>query len=201
MVDEQLRARGITDERVLAAMGEVPRHEFVPAALIRDAYSDHPLPIGDGQTISQPYVVALMLESAQIGPDDVVLDIGTGSGYAAAVIARLAGRVVSVERMPALAESARDRLGSPAVSNVTVLDGDGSLGAPAEAPFDVIVVAAATPSISDAWRDQLRPGGRLVAPIGRPSYGQTLTCCVKRPDGALDCSALGGVAFVPLIGG
>lgn len=198
MVERQLVPRGITDERVLDAMRDVPRHLFVPAELSGLAYSDRPLPIAEGQTISQPYIVALMLQSAVLTPDAVVLDIGTGSGYAAAVASRLAARVISIERHPALAASARETitaLGYP----VEVITGDGMPGWPQGAPYDAILAAATGPSIPPAWLEQLRVGGRLVMPIGASDGPQSLIVRTKSGDGRVAEENLGAVAFVPLV--
>jgi protein-L-isoaspartate(D-aspartate) O-methyltransferase len=199
MVEQQLVPRGIHDVRVLEAMGRVPRHLFVPPEEARYAYEDHPLPIGDGQTISQPYIVALMLQEARIGPDDSVLDVGTGSGYAAAVASELAARVVSVERHPELAaEAARilEALGYP----VTVVTGDGSLGRPESAPYDAIVAAATGPHVPEAWLAQLADAGRVVMPIGHSGRAQHLAVFTRQTDGSLAETNLGGVSFVPLLG-
>ena len=199
MVDEQLVPRGIRDQRVLGAMGRVPRHEFVPERSVPYAYEDHPMPIGDGQTISQPYIVALMLEAARIGAEDVVLDVGTGSGYAAAVTAELAHRVVSVERHPGLAVEAAATLDALGY-RVEVVTGDGTLGWPEGAPYDAIVAAATGPSVPRAWVEQLAPGGRIVMPVGRPGHAQHLAVFTSRADGELVKEDLGAVAFVPLVG-
>jgi protein-L-isoaspartate(D-aspartate) O-methyltransferase len=166
MVDSQLRARGISDSRVLDAMLRVPRHQFVPEAQRAGAYEDHPLPIGDGQTISQPYVVALMLESLQLTATDKVLEVGTGSGYVTALLAELAAKVFSIERHPALADRARDALAALGYANIEVFTGDGTLGLPAHAPFDAILVSAAAPAVPSALLTQLREGGRMIIPVG-----------------------------------
>lgn len=173
MVDRQLRARGIRDPRVLDSMAAVPREHFVGPYDIHQAYDDFPLPIGAGQTISQPYVVAFTLEAARIGPDDVVLDVGTGSGYAAAVGSLIAREVWSVECVPELAQDAAKRLAALGYDNVHVVCADGSLGWPEHAPYDVIVSAAAAPQVPPAWKEQLAPGGRIVAPI-EGTFGQQL---------------------------
>jgi protein-L-isoaspartate(D-aspartate) O-methyltransferase len=166
MVDSQLRDRGVSDPRVLDAMRSVPRHEFVPEPYRAQAYEDHPLPIGDGQTISQPYIVALMLESLQLTPGDKVLEVGTGSGYVTALLAELAAQVFSIERHPALAERARNVLAALGYANVRVFTGDGALGLPACAPFDAILVSAAALHVPPALLSQLREGGRMIIPIG-----------------------------------
>lgn len=200
MVSEQLVARGIRDERVLDAMLRVPREEFVSESARPSAYADHPLPIDLGQTISQPYIVALTLELASLTESDTVLDVGTGSGYAAAVAAELVTRVVSIERHPELAASARAVLNGLGYRTVTVVVGDGTLGYPDEAPYDAIVVAAAAPRVPQPWADQLADGGRIVMPVGEPRFGQMLTRAKKSADGRLDSATFGAVTFVPLIG-
>jgi len=199
MVEEQLARRGIEDQRVLDAMRRVPRHLFVEAAAAPYAYEDHPMPIGDGQTISQPYIVALMLQAARIGPEDTVLDVGTGSGYAAAVAAELAHRVVSIERHPDLAVGAAATLEALGY-RVDVVTGDGTLGWPDEAPYDAIVAAATGPSVPRPWVEQLAPHGRIVMPVGRPGRSQRLAAFTRGDDGALLETSLGAVAFVPLVG-
>jgi protein-L-isoaspartate(D-aspartate) O-methyltransferase len=199
MVERQLRARGIRDSRVLAAMGEVPREAFVPEPLRASAYDDGPLPIGEGQTISQPYVVALMIEAAGIAPGDRVLEVGGGSGYAAAVVSLVAGEVWAVERHSRLAEAARGRLCHLGFGNVTVVAGDGCLGLPAIAPFDAILVAAASASVPEALRRQLAIGGRLVAPVG--GVQQSLIRLTRTGEDAWSAHDLGAVRFVPLVGG
>lgn len=199
MVERQLVPRGISDERVLEAMRQVPRHLFVPPEVAGYAYSDRPLPIGDGQTISQPYIVALMLQSAALAPDAAVLDIGTGSGYAAAVASRLAARVVSIERHAALADSARQTLAALGYP-VEVITGDGLPGWPDGAPYDAVLAAATGPRIPPAWLEQLRVGGRLVMPIGRSDGAQSLIVRTKTGDGRVAEENLGAVAFVPLVG-
>jgi protein-L-isoaspartate(D-aspartate) O-methyltransferase len=199
MVETQLVARGIRDPRVLDAMRRVPREAFVERRQAAFAYDDGPLPIGLGQTISQPYVVALMAEAADLKPDDRVLDVGTGCGYAAAVLAEIAGEVYSIERHPELASSARDRLrrlGCP----VQVREGDGSLGWPEAAPFDAILVAAAGPRPPESLKRQLAMGGRLVMPVGQGDWGQSLLKLTRTDEGAFREDDLGSVSFVPLIG-
>ncbi|GIU85033.1 MAG: hypothetical protein KatS3mg008_1808 [Acidimicrobiales bacterium] len=199
MVERQLRARGIEDERVLDAILRVPREEFVPEELRGHAYEDRPLPIGEGQTISQPYVVALMAEAAQLGPDDVVLEVGTGSGYGAAVLSCIARWVWTLERIPQLAEAARRRLEHLGFRNVSVVVGDGSVGLPDHAPYQAIVVTAAAPRIPGRLVDQLDLGGRLVIPVGPDPWAQDLLVVTRTSDG-LETRSLGPVAFVPLVG-
>lgn len=199
MVDEQLREHGISDERVLEAMGRVPREEFVPADLRDAAYEDGPLPIGSGQTISQPFTVAIMCQALQLAGTEKVLEIGAGSGYGAAVLSLLADNVFTVERVPELAEGARARLARLGYDNVRVLTGDGTMGLPDEAPFDAIVVTAGAETLPDAYVRQLRPSGRIVIPIGEYRYNQTMYRFI-RLDEELRVENLGGFAFVPLIG-
>lgn len=200
MVDLQIEARGIRDTAVLAAMREVPRHEFVAASLRREAYDDTPLPIEERQTISQPYIVALMLEAARLGPDDRVLEVGAGSGYASAVASRLAAHVDAIERHPRLVELARERLARLGYDNVAVHEGDGSNGWRDGAPYDAIVVAAAGPRVPAALRQQLAPGGRLVMPVGGEHGTQRLVRLVREADGRFAETDLGAVMFVPLVG-
>jgi protein-L-isoaspartate(D-aspartate) O-methyltransferase len=192
-------ARGLHDERVLAAMERVPRERFVPEALQRQAHGDHPLPIGAGQTISQPYIVALMAEAAELGPDDRVLEIGTGSGYGAAVLAELAAEVWTIERHGELVGSARATLERLAYGNVHVLEGDGTLGHGDAAPYDAIVVTAGASEIPAPLLEQLADGGRLIMPVGEHSEAQRLLR-VRRNGEALLHEDLGGVRFVPLVG-
>ncbi len=198
MVRRQIEARGIGDARLLAAMATVPRERFVDPELAHRSYDDAPLPIAGGQTISQPYIVARMIEAAGIGPDDRVLEIGAGSGYAAAVMARLARQVWAVERHGGLADAARARLAALAIGNVEVIAGDGSLGLPDAAPFDAILVAAAAPSIPHPLCEQLAVGGRLVVPVGEREV-QTLVR-VTRDDAGFRREDLDPVRFVPLLG-
>jgi len=198
MVERQLRARGISDERVLDAMARVPREAFVAPDLADYAYHDNPLPIGEGQTISQPYIVALMAEAAQIKPNARVLEVGAGSGYAAAVLSLLAAEVVAVERHKALADGAREMLSRLGYSNVIVLEGDGSRGVPEKAPFDAILVAAGAPAPPESLKQQLADGGRLVIPISVNSH-QDLRVITRRGD-AYEEEDLGAVRFVPLMG-
>lgn len=199
MVDRQIAGRGIADPAVLQAMRDVPRHAFVPDDLQWRAYDDTPLPIGEGQTISQPYIVALMLEAAALRPGDRVLDIGAGSGYACALAGRLAGRVVAIERHARLADAARERLARLGADNVVVHCADGSGGWPDDAPYDAILVAAGGPRVPEALRAQLAPGGRLVMPVGAVRLDQRLVRVTRRGDG-FDEQDLGGVLFVPLVG-
>ena len=199
MVDSQLRARGLSDPRVLDAMLRVPRHEFVPESLRAEAYDDHPLPIGDGQTISQPYVVAVMLESLQLTPTDTVLEIGTGSGYVTALLGELAAQVFSIERHPALASNARTVLATLGYANVQVITGDGTLGLPAHAPFDAILVSAAALHIPPALLSQLREAGRMIIPVGPPDSQQLQF--IRMHNGQPLISLRDPVRFVPLIPG
>ena len=198
MVREQLIARGISDPRVLEAMRRVPRHEFVPAHLRAYAYDDGPLPIGGGQTISQPYIVAYMTQALALRPDDVVLEIGTGSGYQTAVLCELARRVYSLERRPELAEHAREVLARLGYRNVEVHVGDGSQGLPEFAPYDAILVTAAAPAIPAPLREQLAEGGRLVLPTG--GRRQQLLQRVRRHGDRWTVEDLIAVVFVPLYG-
>jgi protein-L-isoaspartate(D-aspartate) O-methyltransferase len=197
MVDSQLISRGITDLRVLDAMLRVPRHEFVSASNRAEAYEDHPLPIGDGQTISQPYVVALMLESLQLTATDTVLEVGTGSGYATALLAELAANVFSIERHARLAANARAVLAALGYTNVRVFTGDGTLGLPDYAPFDAILVSAASSDVPPALLSQLREGGRLIIPVGPPDSQQLHL--IRIINGQPAVSLRDPVRFVPLI--
>lgn len=199
MVDQQLRRRGLRDERVLQAMLAVPREEFVPAPLRESAYDDCALPIGQGQTISQPFTVAFMIEALQLGGDERVLEIGTGSGYAAAVLSLVAGEVYTIERIPELATAAAERLARLGYHNVHVKIGDGTLGLPEAAPFDGIIVTAGAPELPAPYREQLAPGGRVVIPIGDSPRSQ-LMYRYTRQNGTLTSECLGGFAFVPLVG-
>lgn len=197
MVNSQLRDRGIADPRVLDAMLRVPRHEFVPGPYRAQAYEDHPLPIGDNQTISQPYIVALMLESLHILPDDKVLEVGAGSGYVTALLAELAGQVFSIERHPALADNARTLLGALGYTNAHILSGDGTLGLPAAAPFDAILVSAAAPVLPPALIAQLREQGRMIIPIGTDDSQQLQF--IRKIHGQPVITPREHVRFVPLI--
>jgi protein-L-isoaspartate(D-aspartate) O-methyltransferase len=200
MVTDQIQARGVRDPLVLHAMRRVRREEFVRPLSRSSAYADHPLPIALGQTISQPYIVALSVEAARVDEYSHVLDIGTGSGYAAAVLAEIVHDVVSIERHPKLADGAREVLARLGYSNVTVVTGDGTLGWADAAPYDAIVVAAAAPRVPDPWLEQLKEGGRLVMPLGTPGFGQKLKRFTLGPDRIPEMDDLGGVTFVPLIG-
>lgn len=199
MVETQLRARGISDQRVLDAMTKVPRHEFVGPQDRCEAYADHPVAIPERQTTSQPYIIASMLQSGEIRPQDRVLEIGAGSGYQTALMAELAAQVIAVERHESLTESARSALERLGYGNVIVVTGDGSLGAPQYAPFDAIIVSAAAPRIPPALVEQLAPGGRLVIPVG-DAYQQVLQLARKHQDGTVTVYALESCRFVPLIG-
>jgi protein-L-isoaspartate(D-aspartate) O-methyltransferase len=199
MVARQLEDRAVADARVLAAMREVPRHLFVSDDLADAAYDDRALPIGGGQTISQPYVVALMLEALAVQPGERALEVGAGSGYAAALLARLAREVVAIERDPQLCEEARRRLAELGVANIEVHAADGTLGWPARAPFDAILVSAGGPHVPPALEAQLAPGGRLVMPVGARRE-QSLVRLVRRAGGEIERQELGEVAFVPLVG-
>ena len=199
MVEYQLRGRGIADERVLAAMTHVPRHEFAPPRYRDQAYEDHPLPIGEGQTISQPYIVALMLEALELRPADRVLEIGTGSGYVTALLAELTAQVVSVERHSTLAASAREVLASLGYTNVKVIAGDGSQGFEACAPYDAIIVSAAAPNVPPALVAQLAEGGRMIIPIG-PEDAQQLQL-IRMQNGEPRFQLRELCRFVPLVSG
>lgn len=199
MVEQQLRQRRIRDERVLAAMERVPRELFIPADNASSAYDDCALPIAHGQTISQPYTVAFMIAALELNGSEKVLEIGTGSGYGAAVLSLLAGEVHSVERIPELAAEARDRLRKLGYHNVIVHVSDGSTGLQVEAPFDAIIVTAGAPELPIPYAEQLAPGGRIVIPIGRTMTSQKMTR-YRRIDGGLQVEDLGHFAFVPLVG-
>jgi protein-L-isoaspartate(D-aspartate) O-methyltransferase len=198
MVAEQLQRRGIRDPRVLRAMEKVPRHRFVDEALAARAYGDHPLPIGEAQTISQPYMVALMSEALELGGEEKVLEIGTGSGYQTAVLAELCGKVFSIERIKGLADRAVRILDSVGAYNVLVKVGDGTLGWRDEAPFNAVIVTAAAPAIPEPLIEQLAVGGRLVVPVG-DAHSQVLRKGQKAEDG-MHWSELGNCVFVKLIG-
>ncbi len=199
MVREQLEGRGITDARVLDAFASVPRDRFVTAPDQAAAYEDHPLPIGGGQTISQPYIVALMAEALALQPSDHVLEVGAGSGYAAAILSCLAADVVAVERVPELAAAAAARLAELDYRNVRVVAGDGSTGVADAAPFDAICVSASAPRVPRALVGQLAPGGRLVVPVGSPDEQQLVRVWLDQ-QGRARAERLGAVRFVPLVG-
>ena len=200
MVERQIAARGIDDARILGAFRAVPRHEFVAPAYAEEAYGDHPLPIEAGQTISQPYIVALMIHAADIGAGDIVLEVGAGSGYAAAVISRIARRVIGIERQQDLARLAGERLDRLGYDNVVIVHGDGTTGWPGEAPYDAILAAASGSHVPAPLIAQLKPGGRIVMPLGNPGSVQQLVKATRREDGRIEQSDLGAVRFVPLIG-
>lgn len=200
MVRCQLVPRGISDGRVLEAMERVPREQFVPEHLRFEAYEDHPVPIGQGQTISQPYIVALMAEALCLKGRERVLDIGTGSGYAAAVLASLALEVFSIERIPELAAQARKNLDLTGFTQVHVKCADGTLGWPEAAPFDGICVAAGAPAVPAALKQQLAVGGRLVIPVGTEGGLQQLLCITRLSDSEYEQASYGDVRFVPLLG-
>jgi protein-L-isoaspartate(D-aspartate) O-methyltransferase len=199
MVREQIEARGVTDPEVLKAMRKVPRHLFVEEALIPQAYEDHPLPIGHGQTISQPYVVAWMTELLDVKPDMKILEIGTGSGYQAAILAEMGAYVFSVERVRPLSNLARERLAEMHYMRVRLKIDDGTLGWPDEAPFDRILVTAGGPKIPNPLVAQLAGEGRMVIPVGASRRSQTLFV-VRREDGRVVVRDMGGVMFVDLVG-
>lgn len=199
MVEIQLRDRGIRDQRLLDAMATVPRHEFVEARYLDQAYADRPLPIGAGQTISQPYIVALMLELLHLGPTSKVLEIGTGSGYQTALLAKLAGRVYSMERHSELAQQAAESLSRLGLTNISVVTGDGSCGLAEHAPYEAIVVAAAAAEVPPALFEQLNEGGRMIIPVGPPE-AQELQF-VRKLGGKALTTVMEGCRFVPLISG
>ncbi|MCD6280561.1 MAG: protein-L-isoaspartate(D-aspartate) O-methyltransferase [Deltaproteobacteria bacterium] len=198
MVDEQIVARGITDQRIINAFLEVPRHKFVDEHLKYKAYEDYPLPIGYGQTISQPYIVALMTQAIDPGPEDRILEIGTGSGYQAAILSRLCSDVYSIERVAPLASRARKILDELGYFNVHITIGDGTEGLHQHGPYDGIIVTAGAPSVPDILVEQLKPGARLVIPVGGES-SQDLKCIIKTDKGVEEKS-LGGCRFVKLVG-
>ena len=200
MVERHLKRRGIAEKPIIDAFLAVPREEFISPDHANLAYGDHPLPIEAGQTISQPYIVALMIQSAEIEPGDTVLEVGAGSGYAAAVISKIAGRVIAIERQHKLVEVARERLQRLGYDNVAIVEGDGTRGWPEEAPYDAILAAASGSHVPRPLIEQLAPGGRLVMPIGDPGWTQELIKVTKQDGGILKQENLGGVRFVPLIG-
>jgi len=199
MVNHQIEARGVSDKRVLKVMREVPRELFVPEGAEGEAYRDHPLPIGYGQTISQPYIVAEMTELLELRGDEKVLEVGAGSGYQAAILSKLVKKVITIERIEGLAKNTAELLRKNGYSNVTVIHGDGTKGYAKEAPYDAIIVTAAADKVPKALIEQLAEGGRLVAPVGH-AFGQELIRMRKMPGGKLHTEEHGGVIFVPLIG-
>jgi protein-L-isoaspartate(D-aspartate) O-methyltransferase len=200
MVDIQIVGRGVRDARVLEAIRQVPREEFVDPGFEEFAYDDGPLPIGANQTISQPYMVALMIEAAELKRSDRVLEVGAGSGYAAAVMSRIAARVYSIDRHETLVDAARQRLEKLGHGNVELRVGDGTRGWPEAAPFDAILVAASGPEVPPSLKEQLAIGGRLVIPVGLHQYHQTLRKITRLSETHYEEEDLGGVTFVPLIG-
>jgi len=198
MVEDQLRSRGIRDVRVLTAMGKVPREEFIAREDLGDAYGDHPLPIGTGQTVSQPYIVAAMIEALELRPSDRVLEVGTGTGYEAAILAELAAEVWTIERHQELASAAQEILAKLGYTNVHVVHGDGSIGLPEHAPFDKILVAAAAPRIPESLVAQLVDGGKLVLPVGT-RYEQQVQI-VRKEGTEIFVTARDLCRFVPLVG-
>lgn len=199
MVKRQIAARDVTDPDVLSAMKQVPRHRFVPPAYRESAYNDHPLPIGEGQTISQPYIVAFMTQALDLRPDDRVLEIGTGSGYQAAVLAELVNQVYTIEIVESLGIRARNTLKKLGYDNVHVRIGNGYKGWPQKAPFDAIIVTCAPEEIPEALVDQLKEGGQMIIPVGRVGGVQKLIKCVKRA-GRLNTENVMLVRFVPMVG-
>ncbi len=198
MVEEQLKSRRIRDERLLSVMREIPRHRFLPADLASRAYEDGPLPIGEGQTISQPYIVAEMTEALHLSGNEKVLEIGTGSGYQTAILCRMANEVVTVERLESLSRGARATLASLKIENVLFRTGDGTLGAPEDAPFDRVIVTAAAPDVPPPLFAQMGEGGIMVIPIGG-RWEQDLVC-IHKEQGLPRKEYLGGCRFVPLVG-
>jgi protein-L-isoaspartate(D-aspartate) O-methyltransferase len=200
MVERQLKQRGIAPQPILDAFLTVPREAFVEPGYAHLAYGDHPLPIAAGQTISQPYIVALMIEAAAIQRGDIVIEVGAGSGYAAAVTSRIVARVIAIERQHDLVVAARERLAGLGYDNVEIVEGDGTTGWPGGAPYDAILAAASGSHVPQPLLDQLAPGGRIVMPIGGSGSVQQLVKVTKRADGSVSHENLGGVRFVPLIG-
>ena len=199
MVRDQIERRGIHDSRILEVFRSVPRHNFVPAPYQHAAYEDRPLPIGDSQTISQPYIVALMTQLLNVQADERILEIGSGSGYQAAILSRLAAHVYSIERIKSLAQQAEKSLAESGVSNVTIFNQDGSLGLEEYSPFDGVLITAGAPSIPQPLIDQLKPGGKLVIPVGSRT-SQVLKRLIKQADGSTEIDDLIPVVFVPLKG-
>jgi protein-L-isoaspartate(D-aspartate) O-methyltransferase len=200
MVETQIKGRGVRDERVLSAMLKVERHRFVPKEYQAQAYADQPLPIGEGQTISQPYIVAYMAECLELSPADRVLEIGTGSGYSAAVLSRIAAQVYTVERFASLALSAGEHLRRLGYDNISILVADGTLGWPGMAPYDAIIVTAGAPRVPKPLLEQLAVGGRLVLPVGPDRLGQILIRVRRKDEDEYLEERLLAVQFVPLVG-
>jgi protein-L-isoaspartate(D-aspartate) O-methyltransferase len=200
MIERQIASRGIHEPAILEAFRSVPREAFLSPEYADLAYGDHPLPIEAGQTISQPYIVALMIHAAEMKAGDNVLEVGAGSGYAAAVMSRIAGQVTAIERQPDLVRVAQERMQRLGFDNVRIVEGDGTRGWEPEAPYDAILAAASGSHVPPAWVDQLAGGGRIVMPVGEPSFIQKLIKVTKGPAGKLITEDLGGVRFVPLIG-
>lgn len=198
MVERQIVSRGICNPRLLAAMRQIPRHLFIPPPYDSSAYEDCPLPIGNGQTISQPYIVALMTELLDPRKDDCILEIGAGSGYQAAILAALTKKVITIERIPAVADLARSNLTKVGITNARLVIGDGTIGYPADAPYNGILITAATPQIPQPLIEQLAEGGRLVAPVGGRDFQELIR--LRRVQNRIVESSHGGVRFVPLIG-
>lgn len=199
LIEHELRPSGITDERVLEVMRKVRREQFIPPSLRDRAYGNYPLPIGENQTISQPYIVALMTQALDLKPTDKILEIGTGSGYQTAILAELAAMVYSIERLEVLADRARTTLYTLGYNNIYVIVGDGTLGLPEYAPYDKIIVTAAAPRVSDVLLAQLKNGGKMVIPVGN-RFVQDLKLIEKAMNGRIYKTSLGGCRFVPLIG-
>jgi len=200
MVERQIESRGIREPTILEAFRSVPREEFLADEYRDIAYGDHPIPIEAGQTISQPYIVALMIHAAEIKCGDRVLEVGAGSGYAAAVMSRIAGEVIAMERQTELVAVAQERMQRLGYDNVRIVEGDGTRGWPGEAPYDAILAAASGSHVPPAWVEQLTNGGRIVMPVGDPGWVQKLVKVTKGPAGKLITEDLGAVRFVPLIG-
>lgn len=198
MVETQVAARGVRNPRVLEAMRKVPRHLFVPLLYQGAAYRDSPLPIGHGQTISQPYIVGLMTELLEVSPGDRVLEVGAGSGYQAAILAELGAHVITIERLPEVAGLARENLQRVGVANVQVIVGDGTEGYPPSSPYKAILITAGTPEVPDPLLSQLDEGGRLVAPVGSRDIQELIR--LEKSEGHITRSTFGGVVFVPLLG-
>jgi protein-L-isoaspartate(D-aspartate) O-methyltransferase len=200
MIERQIASRGIREPTILEAFRAVPREEFLSKDYADLAYGDHPLPIEAGQTISQPYIVALMIHAAQMKAGDNVLEVGAGSGYAAAIMSRIAGHVTAIERQPDLVKIAQERMQRLGFDNVRIVEGDGTRGWEPEAPYDAILAAASGSHVPPHWVKQLADGGRIVMPVGEPDWVQKLIKVTKGPAGKLITEDLGGVRFVPLIG-